>query len=583
MILELEPGAPEYGRMIEILEKHDDVGALYRCYTARLNHLDVQGDQAAKVEILLSRARLRTGIADIRGASRDLKALLLVEPEHQDALLDRARLLERSGDASAAAEHYQLFLAVSTDPERRSSAELSLSYLLVESLHDLQGAIGQLREVVAQSPDDIELRERLITLLLQGKLIDDAIGLIRGMSELRQSEGERARDELRIAAVQRDADRPKAAVESLEKARKHDPLNMDVVRDLIELCGGEEERHQTLLADILRDVRAAVASNPLQAGLYQRLVTIAQWSEDAELHHHALEALSFAASLSAEQVEQFESLSGTEISVTRQISDKEWHRAVVEDESNAFAAEVWSIIGPAVSEISGATASGLGFERGQRTKGKAVAKSFPIIAEMVSHAGVEDLEVYASDTSASVARSISVDVPTLLLGTGIVRAATPAQRFALARAIAHARAGTGTAAGLAPARLCLYFAAAANVAGVAKLRGAWTQRVDASALSTVAKSLAKAIGRKGRKDLAALAERFPELNDPVLWQRASQSTAANIGLLFCGSLAAAFDVLDVGRGGRPIDGDPVAQALMAWSVSPDYIWLRTELGLAGGK
>jgi hypothetical protein len=197
---------------------------------------------------------------------------------------------------------------------------------------------------------------------------------------------------------------------------------------------------------------------------------------------------------------------------------------------------------------------------------------------MLQHAGLLESEVYVSETSASVARSTSAEVATLLLGTGIVRASTDAQRFALGRAIAHARFNTGTAAGLDAAKLCLYFAAAANVAGVDKLRGTWTQRVDAEALSEVAKSLAKALGRKGRKDLSVLAERFTELGDPVQWQQASQASAANIGLLFCGSLAAAFDVLDVGPGGRPLDSDPVAQALMAWSVSPDYLKLRKELG-----
>src|SRR5690606_27008422 len=39
-IVEEEPGAPEYERLIALLVEHQDVRALYRCYSARLNHFD---------------------------------------------------------------------------------------------------------------------------------------------------------------------------------------------------------------------------------------------------------------------------------------------------------------------------------------------------------------------------------------------------------------------------------------------------------------------------------------------------------------------------------------------------------------
>ena len=124
--------------------------------------------------------------------------------------------------------------------------------------------------------------------------------------------------------------------------------------------------------------------------------------------------------------------------------------------------------------------------------------------------------------------------------------------------------------------------AAANVAGLGSLRGAWTSRVDSTALSTVAKKLGKALGRRARKDMGLLESRFADMGDPVEWQQMIQANAAKVGLLFSGSLPAAFDVLDVGRGGRPLESDPVAQTLIAWSVSPDYLQLREGLSKAGG-
>jgi tetratricopeptide (TPR) repeat protein len=584
LLLELDPGATEYYRLIALIQDFNDVRALYRCYSARLNYLDVQGESLAQADILLDRAQLRDGIGDHRGALRDLQALLNIDPEHSEALIHRARLLERSGDAEQAAEHYQRFLAIVSNLERRAPAELSLSYLLADSLDDLEGAIAQLQQVIAQSPTDLELRERLMALLLRAQRSDEAVATIREMCEMRSTTGAKARDEVRMAAVLRDANRLEEAVESLKRARNYDPLNMNAVRDLVELSGSEESAVSSLLERVSDDIRKELQTTPLRAGLYERLVTVAQWSEDGNLLRRSLQALKYAASLSAEQTRHLDGLRSPTPPAMKSMSVEQWQSTICTPEVGGFAGELWRLIGAAVSEVSGSVPSALGFERAHRQKPATVPHNYPQVAAMMEALGLSELDLFVSDARIGAARALSLDTPTLCLGSGLAEPSTPAERFALGRALAHARAGTGTAAALEDAELCLYFACAAQIAGVDELPGEWIFRVNEEAADSGTRELAKALGRKGRKELQTLTVRFQELVDPAEWMRAAQLSAARFGLLVSDSLPAAFEVMDIGRDGRPVADDKVAQSLMAWSVSGEHLALRKALGLevAGG-
>tara|TARA_R110002096_G_scaffold77896_1_gene183132 strand:- start:37670 stop:42949 length:5280 start_codon:yes stop_codon:yes gene_type:complete len=565
------PGAPEYERLVEILAEHDDTRTLYRVHSARLKYLSAQGEQRARVPILESRAELRKGIGDLRGAARDLAFLLVVEPTHLEALSGRAELLQRLGDDREAAELLKAYLEVEDDPTKRAAAELTLSHLMADSLDDLQGAIEQLEHVVRQSPHDLEVRERLLSLLIKAKRVDEASVLIREMASMRKSDGERARDELRVASLLRDAGNREAAVASLRRARQYDPLNVEALSDLIELSGGEAKTRSALVESAVADLRNAISDEPAEAALYEKLAIVAQWGELGLLERQALQALEVVGSLSSEQETALKRLGKSPANFATVAGDEIWRSALVHRDAGGFASQLWQVIGPAVATLSGATPDGLGFDRSHRLKGKHVAKEVPEVATLAAHLGVDGLEVYRSNARGEVARSITGETPTLCLGGALAKASTPEHRFAIGRCLAHAKAGSGSAADLAESDLDSYFAAAAELAGVQPVPAVLAERTKPDVVAAVARRMAKALSRRARKDLTALAPRFAELGAPIAWRVGTEQTAARTGLAVCGSLSAAMDILDVGKGGRPLADAPVGRELLSWSVGEQFL------------
>ncbi len=565
------PGAPEYERLVEILREHDDKRMLYRLYSARLKYLGVEGLHRERVPILVARARLRRDIGDLRGAARDFATLLDVDPNHLVALSERAQLLERLGDDREAADLLQVYLALEADPSKRASAELALSHLMADSLDDLQGAITQLEHVVRQSPHDLEVKERLLSLLIKAQRVDEASGLLRDMASMRGSDGERARDELRIAGLQREAGNREAAIGSLRRARQYDALNIEALSDLIELAGGEAKTRSALVESAVADLRGAIAEAPAESSLYEKLAIVASWGKLRHLERQALQALEVVGGLSGEQEAALTRLGPSPASSEMVFGEDAWLSAFVHRDAGGFAGQLWQVIGAAVAQLSEGTPEGLGFERSQRVKGKSVAKELPAVAALAGHLGIEGLEVYRSDSRGEVARSVTGEHATVCLGGALAKAATPEHRFALGRCLAHAKSGSGSAVELAETDLYSYFAAAAELAGVRPVPTMLAERTKSETVTVLARRMAKALGRRARKDLTAMAPRFTELGSPLSWRIGTEQTAARVGLAVCGSLTAAMDILDIGKGGRSLADAPVGRELLSWSVGEQFL------------
>jgi hypothetical protein len=194
---------------------------------------------------------------------------------------------------------------------------------------------------------------------------------------------------------------------------------------------------------------------------------------------------------------------------------------------------------------------------------------------------VPGFDLYVSSEKEKYARVVSFDKPVVYLSADVAAAKTPEAAFALGRAMAMARDGTGALADLRGDEVTAMFAAAAVIAGVDPGSVDAIAGVAGEAHDERVKAMNKAIARRAKKNLAVLASRFGELAAPHEWARAMMSTAARAGVLVAGDLGAALDVLDVGRGGRALADDPWALDLLAWAVGEDHLALRTKLGLRG--
>ncbi|HEY5949472.1 MAG TPA: hypothetical protein VIV40_28455, partial [Kofleriaceae bacterium] len=300
-ILANDPGAPEFDRLLELMRERADARALINAVTARLTWHEAEGHAVdVTVPLLLERATVLHGLGDTEGAMADLDALLERVPANIEALRFRADLAFNAGDVETAVALWRRYLQAENRPARRREIEVQLSQVLAENTNDIGGAIEQLEHVVDANPEDVQLRERLLGLCLRASDWERAVRELRALARVRPTPQERAREELRLGLMLRDRinDRANARM-ALDRARTLDPLNLDVVRELVELL--EPNARTQVLAITAQSFREFIAQNPKQGLFYEKLAQVASWQSDVDARWVALVAVEALATPSVDQ------------------------------------------------------------------------------------------------------------------------------------------------------------------------------------------------------------------------------------------------------------------------------------------
>lgn len=579
-IFAADPGAAEYGRLLELLRERADIRGLLGALSDRLAYHEAeQHAPDATVPLLLERATVLHGAGETEAAMADLDALLARVPEHLEALRFRADLAFDAGDVDAAVALWRRYLAAEARPSRRREIELQLAQVLAENANDIAGAIEQLERVVEANSQELQLRERLLALCLRANDWPRAVRELRSLSRMRATPQEKARDELRLGLMLRDRmnDRVNARV-ALDRARTLDPLNLDVVRELLDLI--EPAARTQILAVAAHSFREAIAQSPRQNQLYEKLTQINAWQADADARFLSLAALEAVGTLSAEQ-RQVLAQARQQLGAPSRAHLDEPARRAVRGALGGPLHELWRAIGPAVQVATGIDAGKLGFTRGDRLAIRKLGDKYEPLATALACFGVDDADVYVSTARTGVARALAGETPTLCIGADVAAATTPHQRFLLGRVVATLAEGVATLAELRDGELAWTVAAALRAVD-AVVPGSLAELVTEHDVSIAerAKLLKKEMSRRARGVVQELARtRATQLAVVDELERTAFDVGNRGGLLWCGDLAIALSVLDVGKGGRAISDSQPALDLAAWSVSEEHLALRERLGI----
>jgi hypothetical protein len=509
----------------------------------------------------------------------DLDALLDRSASNVEALRFRADLAMNAGDVESAVALWRRCLAAEIRPQRRAEIELQLAQVLAENINDLAGAIENLERVVKTSPEDPQLRERLLGLCLRASDWDRASSELRALARLRPTPQDKAREELRLGLMLRDRlnDRVGARL-ALDRARTLDPLNLDVVRELAELL--EAAARQQVLAGTAASLRASIVQNPRNAMLYERLAQVTAWQSDVDARWLALVGLEALGTPSIDQ-RQVLSQGRAKLVGPQRVRLDDGARGVLRGGTLGALSELWRAIAPAVQVATGVDPSKLGFTRADRVPLKKLGDRYEPLATALACYAVEDAEIYISAGRDSVARALAAETPVLCLGADVAAASQPLQRWLLGRAIATLAEGVATLAALREGELGWTIAAALRAIDLA-IPPALNSEIageDAS-IAERARVLKKEMSRKAKATVQHLAQnRSGELAQVEAFRLGALAIADRAGLLWAGDLGVALAQLDVGRGGKSLIDSRSALELTAWSVSDDHLQLRERLGL----
>jgi tetratricopeptide (TPR) repeat protein len=578
-IVAIVPGAPEFERWLELLRERGDARALILALSDRIAWLESDG-HGDLVPHLLERATVLHGSGDQIASMADLDVLLERAPEHVEALRFRADLAFHAGDTQRAIALWRRYLAAETRPGRRREIELQLAQVLSESSNDIAGAIEGLSRIVQANPDDVQLRERLLGLCIR---VDDwprAVEELRALARLRPTPQDKAREELRLGIMLRDKvnDRVGARL-ALDRARTLDPLNLDVVRELAELL--DPQTRATALASTAGSFRSAIAELPHDAANYERLAQVTAWQADVDGRWVALVAYEALATPSIDQ-RQVLAAGRSRLMAPQRVKLDPPARAMLRGELAGPLLELWRAIAPAVQTATGVDPGKLGFGRGDRVPIKKLGDRHQALANTLACFGIEDVELYIHAERLGFARALAAETPVLLVGADVAAATTPAQRFALGRAVAKIAEGVASLEELRETELEWTIAAALRACDV-PIPPALAHRLasDESSIGERAKVLKKELTRKARHTVQQLGQNnAAHLANIEGLRRRALAVGHRAGLLWAGDLAVALALLDVGKGGRALLDSPASLDLVAWSVSDDHLRLRGKLGAA---
>jgi tetratricopeptide (TPR) repeat protein len=218
-------------RHYRALERWDDAAALYE------RHERVLHDPPRKLALLLQRARL---LADqLNAPDRAIHAyeqVLVLVPEHPQALEALARLRESAGDAGAALAAIDALAAKASTPDARAE-QLARAAKLLESRGDRDGAIERYKQALDANPSDLGVAAALREAYVARGDVNAAIQLIERAIE--HTDGDRAKAKLagQMAALYRHKLKDdRRAEEAAKRAVQLDPTNLEALLVLGDLA-----------------------------------------------------------------------------------------------------------------------------------------------------------------------------------------------------------------------------------------------------------------------------------------------------------------------------------------------------------
>jgi tetratricopeptide (TPR) repeat protein len=528
----------------------------------------VGGPQARALLHLEAAAVCQDGLCAPARALPHLSAALAIAPESADALARVARAnadLQRPADAAAALRR---LVDVPGLPRDAVVARLLDLARLDESLGEKASAVAACRRALGVEPAHEEALQTLVR--LEGASDDpwDQVAALETAASSSRDSDLRAVAHARAARVHAGPLRGRTkAVEHLRAALALDPARDD---------------DRALLADLLEEVAPLAALDEHRALIARDPLRLESWSalyrhfERTRAHDRAYVAATVVRWLGAPPLGPTTErllLEGDRqtLPAPPPLGAEAWDLLRAHDDRGPLA-EVLALAGDAIAAALGAPAE---------PRGEPLRADHPfrrVLAELARPLELPDHELFGA---APGKLEVEPGPPyAVRVGADLARRTTAReQRFLLGRVAARLRSRSCLAEILPPASLGTWVVAAARAA------------VSGAGEDEQSRRVARELGRRARKALEPAAQALLAAQPPDLeaFRAATARTADRLGLLLCGDVPVALDLLmREGVGRSPERAEAVAHAaqrpelrsLLAFAASDVHFALRQRLRVA---
>jgi tetratricopeptide (TPR) repeat protein len=525
---------PAFARLRTLLEEDGDLAGLAELLATRAT-----GAPPAELSLLrLERADLLLGKLGARAAGKDeLRALLAAEPHHLGSLARLAKLELEDGDHAAAAELSIRQARFERDPAALGECFLRIGRLHTRALPDPKLAAGAYERVLRLDPGNLEALEALSELYARQNDTRRALAMTERLCERESDPARRLPFLLRLATLWAAAGDHRRSGVVLKRAVDESPRSLQAIGELVRF---HERAKETMARNVLLDGASALLRQDLrQRGAeletLRNLIAVLRWRQRRAGAGAAAQLL---ARIAAEPPAGGEpgAASGLRPRRLASLASPELEERAVPPGIPAGLRHVMRLIGPPLARASKPDLRRWNVGRAERQAGNGPRElAEPIAADL----GVRPFELYVSQTYPFALAVEPGDPPALVLGAGLVALGTPAVRFAAAYGLR-----------LIGTRFDLFVQsgppeAAALLAGIIRpfVPDYHPPGVPAAVVEAAQGRVAKAMSKSLRAELGPFATEIAAAYAPEALFLDLQETAGRAGLLACGDLSVALEVL----------------------------------------
>lgn len=591
-----DPKKPDAGPLLELLN--------FRLALSPEDEAHARAEQSLRVSLLLSRAALLQGAGQPVEATRDLQALLNIDPRQPTAHRRLAELRVQAGDSTAAIHHYEQFLALGGNPADRQAVHIAVARLLSQvdparTIPHVRQAIELGRKFRELRGDEVDTAEEVAGLVdlhrwlerlhLSLGQTDEAIAALRELdTQIPQDEAffeTRQRVAIAVADVleQHKKDRG-AAISSLEQLLLREPLALQAMERLATLAqaAGESQRPQALYRKFVDEARRLTRENisqlePAKAAPFLALAKIFAWQKASDAQQLAAQA---AAALGSGGVPK----APTPKMLPKPISAP-LKTAAFSAEARGVLLDLWLEVAETAHRLLVPELKTVGIEPKERLNAKQVPQVWSTVDELVRKFGMGTSDHPYGLYMARDREQCQLLGNSLICGSnfsGTLRDLSSSRFSRLLRRVVLLPDRLGPVDGDLT-ELTLFVTACCQLVG---LPGPTVSTDLKMRLDERLRALDRAIGRRERNGLKNLAARLSALNGEAgqamvaTWQEEIRIGAAQLALSLSGDVQGVLSDLSVAANDGDATSARTARRLLSFAVSEEILTIRRDLGVS---
>jgi predicted Zn-dependent protease len=543
--------------------------------------LEVSDDPNEIQKLYWEQARVLREKGDQEGALNALEHVTMIDPDHVGALALLGEVNIRRGNFEAAAASLARLSALEVaPPKNRVTAGVAAVDLYENKLNRFDKALEVLLVLHRARLSTLPVRERLARAAARTGSWGEATKILEELM-IERAEADGRIEAARLAmAIHRDRlGRPHEARAAIIKLLEEAPTDGEGLDMLLQVDAPRDVRDR-LLGNAKRALVEGLQMRPADVTGVRRLVKVSRALGDDALQQAALGALIALGAGDAQADLAFAQLSARKARAPQIAVPEVVLRSILAPGDEGPVADLFAMLGPTLAEALGPSLQACGVGRRDKVDPRSGLALRNEIGAWAGAFGVREFDLYVGGRDPLGVQGVPGELPAIVVGAGVATPLAPPSRARVARELLGLVRGTTVIRARDEITIAAVVAAACHLAEVP------VSHPPYAVLAEVERLLGKAIARKTRRAIVDACRAVVHTGiDPRMWSRRALASQDRIATIASGDVSGVLgDVLGVpsDRLGPAVKGNPRAEDLLRFVLSPVYLDIRRSLGLEGG-